>query len=413
MANFTASVELSDDDIFEATTDTLVITQQPQDQSVMEGDDATFSVVAEGDELSYIWFKDGSRINGATAAEYTVNNVIPGDSGTLYQVEVSDENNNQETSLEAELTVVSGPALSIITQPSDAIVDEGADVTFTVEAAGGSGGLNYQWYANGNVLSGETDSSLTLSGVAIEDDATEYHVVVSDNNVSVDSVTATLNVNADEPITDDGLVARWEMNESEGATSILDSSGNGHHGSIGNDVVTGVLEGGETVYRWLFTPPAGGHEPERIVNVPHAPEFNPDRDDYSITMRYRTNVPFGNIVQKGQGGAPGGYWKIENPGGYLTCVFRGVANNGKFNRREVVSSRPLNDDEYHTITCERIGSQLRLIVDGELDDIANNATGSILNDRPMSIGGKTNCDNVTISCDYFTGWIDEISISKP
>jgi hypothetical protein len=31
---------------------------------------------------------------------------------------------------------------------------------------------------------------------------------------------------------------------------------------------------------------------------------------------------FGNIVQKGQAGSAGGYFKIENPGGRPNCVFR-------------------------------------------------------------------------------------------
>ena len=203
------------------------------------------------------------------------------------------------------------------------------------------------------------------------------------------------------------------MDEVVGASVMSDASGHGHHGTIGPDVVTDVADQGATSYRWLYTPPTSSYQPGRIINVPHASAFNPGSGDYSITMRYRTNVPFGNIIQKGQGGAAGGYWKIENPGGHLTCVFRGVKSSGGWNRKEVVSSIPLNDGQYHTITCERVGTTLRLIVDGVLDDTAGNSTGSISNNQPISIGGKTNCDNVSISCDYFSGWIDEISISAP
>ena len=209
-----------------------------------------------------------------------------------------------------------------------------------------------------------------------------------------------------------GIAARWTMNEPAGASMMNDVSGNGRDGTIGSDVITGVSDKGAKSYRWPYTSATSGYKPERIVNVPHHPSLNPGSGDYSITMRYRTNVSFGNIIQKGQGGAPGGYWKIENPGGYLTCVFRGVVSGG-WNRKEVVSSRPLNDGQYHTITCERVGKTLRLIVDGVLDDSAGNAIGSISNDQPMSIGGKTNCFSPSISCDYFSGWIDEISIGAP
>ena len=210
------------------------------------------------------------------------------------------------------------------------------------------------------------------------------------------------------------VVARWTMNEPAGSSVMLDASGNSRHGTVGPDVVTGVSDRGATAYRWLYSSPTAEYQPGRIVNVPHDPALDPGSGDYSVTMRYRTNVSFGNILQKGQGGASGGYWKIENPGGVLTCVFRGVdASSGGWNRKEVVSSRPLNDGQYHTITCERVGTTLRLIVDGVVDDTAGGSTGSISNDRPLSIGGKTNCDNQSISCDYFSGWIDEISIGRP
>ena len=311
-----------------------------------------------------------------------------------------------------DASTVDAPAeLAITTPPNDQTIDENMDAVFTVETTGGSGALNYQWYADDTVIGGATTDTLTVSSVTVAQSGTNYSVVVMDNNGNIVSEEATLTVVP--TATTDGIVAHWKMNESSNAFVINDSSDNGHHGTIGQDVVTGVSDGGATTYRWLFTPPTESYEPGRIVNVPHDSDLNPGTGDYSITMRYSTNVPFGNIIQKGQGGAPGGYWKIENPGGHLTCVFRGVANNGGWNRKEVVSSLPLNDGEYHTITCERIDNKLRLIVDGVLDDTANNSTGSIANDRSISIGGKTNCDNVRISCDYFTGWIDEISIGKP
>ncbi len=204
------------------------------------------------------------------------------------------------------------------------------------------------------------------------------------------------------------------MNEAAGATQMTDSSGNDRHGAIGSGVITGASFAGATAYRWPFAsptlPPA---KPERIVTVPHDPALNPGTQDYAVTLRYRTTQPFGNIIQKGQGGAPGGYWKIENPSGYLTCVFRGVAPGGGWNRKEVVSPTKLNDGAWHTVRCERIGTQLRLWVDGALVATAGGAVGSITNDRPISIAGKLNCNQETISCDYFTGDIDFVTIGTP
>ena len=94
-------------------------------------------------------------------------------------------------------------------------------------------------------------------------------------------------------------------------------------------------------------------------------------------------------------------------------MMRGPNGNGGFNRKEVTSGSKLNDGELHTITCERVDGMLRLWVDGTMVDEKGNFTVNISNNQPLSIGGKTNCDNVNTSCDYFTGWIDDISIGKP
>jgi hypothetical protein len=38
-------------------------------------------------------------------------------------------------------------------------------------------------------------------------------------------------------------------------------------------------------------------------------------------------------------------------------------------------------------------------------------TGRIENSKPLSIGGKYNCDQQTVTCDYFVGAIDWVRIS--
>jgi hypothetical protein len=208
-------------------------------------------------------------------------------------------------------------------------------------------------------------------------------------------------------------IVDWEMNEPFGSTVMLDSSGNGIDGAIGSAVITGATFDGATGYRWVFAsptlPPANL---ERIIQASDG-RLNPGADDYAVTLRYRTTQPFGNIVQKGQGGATGGYFKIENPGGVLTCVFRGVDDSGSFLRKEVNSGTPLNDGQWHTARCERTAGQLTLTVDGALVATSNGRTGTISNSRPISIAGKVNCDQITVTCDYFTGDIDYIKIEGP
>jgi hypothetical protein len=71
-----------------------VIVNQPVDVYVAEGETATFTVVAEGEDLDYEWYKDGSlvtnggNISGAYSNELIIANISPANEGT-YQVTVS------------------------------------------------------------------------------------------------------------------------------------------------------------------------------------------------------------------------------------------------------------------------------------------------------------------------------------
>ena len=49
-------------------------------------------------------------------------------------------------------------------------------------------------------------------------------------------------------------------------------------------------------------------------------------------------------------------------------------------------------------------------VDGAVTGRNRNPTGTIANTRPVTIAGKGNCDQVTITCDYFSGDIDYVRI---
>jgi hypothetical protein len=58
------------------------VSQQPQSQTVVPGQRATFNVTASGAAtLSYQWQKNGQNISGATATSYTIDSVQPADAG--------------------------------------------------------------------------------------------------------------------------------------------------------------------------------------------------------------------------------------------------------------------------------------------------------------------------------------------
>jgi Concanavalin A-like lectin/glucanases superfamily len=206
------------------------------------------------------------------------------------------------------------------------------------------------------------------------------------------------------------VVADWEMNEAPGATVAHDSGPNGIDGAVGSVIQTGLSDGTNTFFRYPFTKPnVTPADTPRLVTADSA-ALNPGTRDFSISFTYRTTHNFGNIIQKGQHGAPGGYFKIEQPLGHLSCLFRGVLPNGQLSGVLVNSGGLLDDGLWHSIVCTRTANEVTMTVDGT--DIQRTAgqSGNISNSVPLTIGGKTNCDQVTITCDFFSGDIDRVEL---
>jgi hypothetical protein len=204
-------------------------------------------------------------------------------------------------------------------------------------------------------------------------------------------------------------VAIWQMNEAAGSQTMVDSSGNGRHGVIGSNVQEGTaLPGGGTGYRFPYkrpnTPPA---DPQHLVTVPNSTALNPGSGDYAVELRMRTTHSFGNVIQKGQAGSPGGYWKFQQPSGKIACLFRG---SGGSSTASAGSTVRVNDGNWHTVRCERTSSMVTMTIDGVVTGRNRNPTGTISNTRPVTIAGKGHCDQVEITCDYFSGDLDYVRI---
>lgn len=209
-------------------------------------------------------------------------------------------------------------------------------------------------------------------------------------------------------------IADWEMNEPVGATVMNDSSGAGINGSIGSAVKTGVVVNGATGYEWTSTNPnQPPPKPERLLQVPDS-RLNPGSRDYAVTVRFRTTHSYGNMIQKGQSATPGGYFKWEIPNGQLMCLFRSRDASGHLLGEKSVKSpigMPLNDGAWHTVRCEKTVNQVTMTIDGTTTVASPHGTiGPISNNVPLTIAGKLNCDQVSVTCDYFAGDIDYVKI---
>lgn len=139
------------------------ITTQPVTQSVPEGTVVTFSVAATGDPVpAYQWQVQinfvNTDISGATSAAYTFT-ASSAQNGNIYRCVVSNVYGT-EISQNCSLTVTaaSGSAGTpvITAQPTSKTVEQGASAVFSVTA---SPATHFQWYLNGNVVSGNTTPS--------------------------------------------------------------------------------------------------------------------------------------------------------------------------------------------------------------------------------------------------------------
>ncbi len=203
--------------------------------------------------------------------------------------------------------------------------------------------------------------------------------------------------------------ASWEMNEPAGATTMVDSGPNGIHAPVDQTGVdTGFWYDGATGYKWRrrnpIAPPAS---PERVIVIEDDQNLDPRDDTYTVEIRYRTKEKFGNITQKGQAKTVGGQWKIQNPGGRPSCLYKGSIRRGA-----VRSQVPLNDNRWHVLGCVKTPTQVELWVDGVRVGRKRATVGYIDNSFPMTIGGKISCNQQKVTCDYFSGEIDYVRVYR-
>ncbi len=171
-------------------------TTHPASVLKCEGTSVTFTAaVSNGNGLNYEWVKDGvtlaanARITGVNTLSLTINPVQSSDVGN-YQLRanavVCASNALSNTAI---LGVNTAPPIT--TQPQPKVTSVGGSVTFSVTATGT--GLTYQWRKNASALSGQTNSSYTITSAAKSDEGS-YSVVVTNTCGSTTSTNASLTV---------------------------------------------------------------------------------------------------------------------------------------------------------------------------------------------------------------------------
>lgn len=214
-----------------------------------------------------------------------------------------------------------------------------------------------------------------------------------------------------------GVVGDWGMDEESGSTLMVDSSGNGLDGTIGSDVVPHELTG-DGGYAYRFKGDWRIVNDNRLVNWPDDERLDPGTSPFAVTIRLKTGALDPNIIQKGQANQAGGYWKFVLKKGWPRCHFRDEFGNTKaigFVNSTLPGSK-VADNQWHTLRCERTSTGVKMTINvgepTEMSKFIKGTIGTIDNSRPMSLGGKLDCNGQDVTCDYFAGAVDWVRIEK-
>jgi hypothetical protein len=205
------------------------------------------------------------------------------------------------------------------------------------------------------------------------------------------------------------VVALWNMSEKQGATVLVDSGPNHLNGTIGAHV---VLSGTAHTFPATIKRGDGGTVDPKRLDLVSSSLLNPGTATFSVTFRLRVPsvaASLGNVMQKGQTGTPGGFWKVQLDGGHgrILCSFVSPTGSGSIFNPKIIA-----DNQWHVVTCRRTPTSVATIVDGVSATIAH-PVGNISNTWPLSIGGKSSCSATPHhDCDYFIGNIDYVEVLK-
>lgn len=167
-----------------------VVTVQPENQTITEGESAVFSIQAQGTELFYQWQRDSADISDATSATYTLSSVSMADSGSMFRCIVS--NSVGDTFSNEAMLIVTRAVVApqIAVHPKTQTVTEGQLAEFAIEATGTD--LSYQWQRDSIDIDGAMEATYIIPEVTLADSGAIYRCIVKNSAETVSSDAAAL-----------------------------------------------------------------------------------------------------------------------------------------------------------------------------------------------------------------------------
>ena len=172
----------------------LKFVAQPKSINSCEGSEAKLTAQVDGSINGFQWYKNDTKITGASSREYTIPATSANDAGN-YKLELIGSCGKNLFSEVVKITINSAPTIG--TQPAnkEVFVDESVTLSVSAQNPGGDlKDLNYQWKKNGNNITNANTNSYTINKVALAD-AGKYSVEVKNAcNLVVNSTEASLKV---------------------------------------------------------------------------------------------------------------------------------------------------------------------------------------------------------------------------
>jgi len=341
-----------------------VITQGPADMHYCVGDNAIFTVSANGTGLTYQWqvnngsgwvdLVNGINYSGVNTSVLTVVAVPLSFDGYLYQCIVSGTINcsGSTTSNSALLTEDPNPYIS--SQPADQYVCLGDIAVFSVTASGT--GLTYQWQVNtgggfvnvtnGGVYSGATSSALTISGTISGMDGYTYQCIINGTICTGTSITNTVtlhettspyisvqpqdqsvcigdNVTYNVTANGSGLTYQWQVNTGSGFVNVTNSGIYSGANSASLNIFGATLGMNTYQYQVIINGtscPDASTSNAAILYVGQSPMILTDPDNIAVCDGFDASFSIttlgNNLTYQWQVNTGSGYTDISNGGVY-------------------------------------------------------------------------------------------------